>query len=98
VLRSVMIYPRSFPGGGGSEGAFFQVQFNVAPSEVVEGFLQVRHEAAALSGFYHNVIDINLEVAPYLLFEAKLHTLLVCSPHVLQCERHFHVAKNNRKE
>jgi hypothetical protein len=24
--------------------------------------------------FYHDVININLEVAPYLLFEAKIHT------------------------
>jgi hypothetical protein len=39
---------------------------------------------------YHNVIDIDLEVLP---FEAELHTPLVCSPHVLQSEQHFHIAK-----
>jgi hypothetical protein len=53
-------------------------------SEVVEGFLKVRDEAVALSGFYHDVIDVNLKVMPYFLFEGKLHTSLICSPRVLQ--------------
>jgi hypothetical protein len=30
---------------------------------------------------------------PYLPFEAELHTLLVCSPCVLQSEWHFHIAE-----
>jgi hypothetical protein len=30
---------------------------------------------------------------PYLLFNAKLHTPLVCSLHVLKSGRHFYVAK-----
>jgi hypothetical protein len=34
-----------------SECAFFRVQLNVEPSEVVEGLFQVRHEAAALLRF-----------------------------------------------
>jgi hypothetical protein len=46
-------------------------------------------------GFYHDVIDVNLKVTPYLLFEAKMHALLICTPpsHVLQFIRHFYVAK-----
>jgi hypothetical protein len=59
---------------------FFLVQLNVESSQVVEGFFQVGDEAATLSRFYHDVVDINLEVIPYLLFDAKLHTPLVCSP------------------
>jgi hypothetical protein len=51
--------------------------------EVVEGFLQIGDEVAALSGLDHDVIDINLKFMPYLLFEAKLYTQLVCSPRVL---------------
>jgi hypothetical protein len=59
------------------------VQLNVEPLEVVEGFFQIGDEATTLSGFYHEVIDVNLEVAPYLLFEVKLHAPLICSPCVL---------------
>jgi hypothetical protein len=35
-----------------SEGAFFHVQPNVEPLEVVEGLFQIEDEASALSGFY----------------------------------------------
>jgi hypothetical protein len=47
--------------------------------------------------FSHDVVDIDLEVAPYLLFEAKLHTPLVCCPHILQSEWHFHIAKTTER-
>jgi hypothetical protein len=40
--------------------------------------------------FYDDVIDIDLHVVPYLPFETELHTPLVCSPYVLQAERHFY--------
>jgi hypothetical protein len=66
-------------------------------SEVVEGFLKVRDEAVALSGFYHDVIDVNLKVMPYFLFEGKLHTSLICSPRVLQSKRKFHIAKTTKR-
>jgi hypothetical protein len=69
---------------GDSEGAFFRVQLNVEMLEVVEGFFQIRDEIVALLKLDHNVVDVNLKVTPYLLFEAKkLHTPLVCSPRVL---------------
>jgi hypothetical protein len=35
---------------------------------------------ATLSGFYHDFINANLEVTPYLLFEAIPHKSLICSP------------------
>jgi hypothetical protein len=66
--------------------------------EVVEGFLQVGDEVATLLGFYQNVVDVNLTVTPYLLFEVKLCTPLLCSSHVLQSERHFSDSKNCQKE
>jgi hypothetical protein len=69
-----------------SEGAFFCVQLNVELPEVVEVLFQVRDEAAILSGFYHDIFDINLKVASYFLIEAKLHTPLVCSTRVIQSE------------
>jgi hypothetical protein len=69
-----------------SEGVFLQVQLNVELPEVVEGFFQVNNEVAALSRFSDDVIDIDLYVVPYLPFEAKLHTPLVCSPCILQSE------------
>jgi hypothetical protein len=43
--------------------------------------------------FFCDVVDIYLEVVPYLLFEVELHKPLVCSPHILQSEWHFHIAK-----
>jgi hypothetical protein len=60
---------------------------------VVEGFLQVGYEVAANSRFYNDVIDIDLRIAPYSLFEAKMQTSLVSSPHVLQSKWHFHIEK-----
>jgi hypothetical protein len=84
--------PQELPLGD-TEGAFFRVQLNVESPKVVEGFFQIKDETAPLSGFYHDVIEVDLEVTPYLLFEAKLHTPLICSPHVLQSEQHFYVAK-----
>jgi hypothetical protein len=45
---------------GDSEGAFLLVQLNVEPTEVVEGFLKVRDESAALSRLYHHFIDTDL--------------------------------------
>jgi hypothetical protein len=42
--------------------------------EAVEGFFQVSDETAALSGLHDDVIDIDLQVVPYLPFEIELHT------------------------
>jgi hypothetical protein len=74
--------PQEIPSGA-SECAFFWAQLNVKPLEVVEGFFKIRDEDTTLSGFYHDIIDIDLEVTPYLLLKAKLHTSLICSPCVL---------------
>jgi hypothetical protein len=82
--HSVMMYPRSFPWG--HRRCSFWVQLNVELLEVIEGFFQIGDEAAALSGFYHNVIDVDLEVTPYLLIVAKLHASMICRPRVLQSE------------
>jgi hypothetical protein len=68
---------------GDFEGAILWIQLNVEPPEVVEGFLYVGDDVAALSILYHDVIDMDIEIAPNFLFEAKLHTPLVCSPCVL---------------
>jgi hypothetical protein len=68
---------------GDSEGAFFWVQLDAESLEVVEGFLQVGNEVAALSRLRDDVIDVDVQVAPYLLFEAELHTPLVRSPYIL---------------
>jgi hypothetical protein len=80
--HSVMMYPRSFPPGD-TKDAFFWVQLNVELPEVIEGFFQIRDEAATLSGFYHDVVNVHLEVTHYLLFETKLHAPLICSPCLL---------------
>jgi hypothetical protein len=68
---------------GDTEGALFWVQFVVETTEAVESFFQVGDETTTLSGLHDNVIDIDLHVAPYLPFETKLHTPLVCGPCVL---------------
>jgi hypothetical protein len=50
----------------------------------------------ALSRFYDNVINIGLQVAPYLPFEAELHTPLLCGHRVLQFKWHFYVVKTTK--
>jgi hypothetical protein len=57
--RSVMMYPRSLPRGD-SEGSFLRVQLNVEPQEVV-----------APLRLYNDVVNLDLQVAPYLLFEIE---------------------------
>jgi hypothetical protein len=42
---------------------------------------------------HDNIIEVDLQVAPYLPFEAELLTPLVCGHCVLQSERHFQIAK-----
>jgi hypothetical protein len=71
--------PQEFAPGD-PEGALFWVQLDVEAPEAVEGFFQVGDGIGALSGLHDDVIDIDLQVAPYLPFEAELHTLLVCGP------------------
>jgi hypothetical protein len=87
--------PQELPPGD-SEGAFLRVQLVVESLEVLEGFFQVRDGATSLSWLYHDVVYINLEVTPYFLFEAKLHTPLICSPCIFQSEQHFYVAKTTK--
>jgi hypothetical protein len=68
---------------GNPKGALLCVQLNVEPPEVVEGFFWVSDEAAALLRFHDDVVDIDLQVVPYLPLEVELHTPLICGPWVL---------------
>jgi hypothetical protein len=62
--------------------------------EVVEGFFQIVVEAATFLGLYHDVININLEVKPHLLFEAKLtHRWFVAPCSLVRMT--FLLSKNN---
>jgi hypothetical protein len=78
---------------GDPEGAFFCVQLNVEPPEVVEGFFQVGDEAIAPLRFDDDVINIDFEVVPYLPLEAELHRPLISAPCILYPERHLHVVE-----
>jgi hypothetical protein len=78
---------------GDFEATFLRVQLNVESPKVVEGFFQVGDEATTLLRLHDDVVDINLQVAPYLPFEAELHTPLVSGPCVLPFERYFHIAE-----
>jgi hypothetical protein len=48
--------------------------------EVGEGLFQVGEGAIALPGFYDDVIDVDLQIAPDLSLKAGLHTPLVGAP------------------
>jgi hypothetical protein len=48
--------------------------------EVDEGLFQVGDEAIALLGFYDDVINVDLQIAPNLALKVGLHTLLVRGP------------------
>jgi hypothetical protein len=82
---------------GDSESVFLWVQLNVELPEVVEGFLQVSDEVVALSRFHDDIVDIDLQVAPYLSLEVELHIPLVCGPCVLQSKRHFSHSRNSQR-
>jgi hypothetical protein len=68
---------------GDSEAALLEVQLNVEPPEVVEGSFQVSNEATALLKLHDNVIDIDLQVVPYLPPEVELHIPLIYGPYDL---------------
>jgi hypothetical protein len=69
---------------GDPEGALIRVQLDVEAPEAVEGFFQVGDETTALLGLHDDVINVDLQVAPHLPFEAELHTPLVCGPCIVQ--------------
>jgi hypothetical protein len=78
----VMMYPWSLPQGT-PKVHFFRVQLDVEAPEDFEGFFQVSYEGATLSGFHEDVIDVDIQIAPYLPFETEMHTSLVAGPCVL---------------
>jgi hypothetical protein len=65
---------------GDPKGALFRVQLNAEAPVVSKGFFQVDDEIAALSCLHDDIINIDLQVAPDLPFETRLHTPLVGGP------------------
>ena len=84
---SEMMKPSSMPLGT-PKNALLGIEFDAVCLEFCKGLLKVGYEVVSLFGLDHNVINIGLNGSPNEVPETLEHTTLVCSPSVLQTERH----------
>jgi hypothetical protein len=78
--------------GGYPEGALLWVKLDVVSVEVGKGFSKVIEQAICLRGLDDDVVDIDLNIAANLFFQACLHAPLIGGSGVLEPEGHRHVA------
>ena len=78
------------------ENPLLRIEFDVVCSEFCKGLLKIGYEMVRLFGFNHDVIYIGLNGPPDEVPETLEHTTLVCSPSVLQTERHCDVAERSK--
>ena len=70
------------------ENALLGIKFDAVCSEFCKGLLKIGNEMVIPSGLDHDVVNIGLNGPPDEVLETFEHTTLVCSPNVLQAERH----------
>jgi hypothetical protein len=74
------------------EGALFRVELDVVAIEIGEGFTQIVEQAIYFSGLDDDVVDVDFDVAAYLLLQAGLHAPLIGGSSILQANGNWHVA------
>jgi hypothetical protein len=63
-----------------------------------ENPLEIIDQGMGLPGFYNHIINVGFDkVILYLILEIVLDGTLVCGPHVLEPERHCHVAVGTKR-
>ena len=62
-----------------------------------EGLLQVGYELVGLLGLDYDVVHVSLNGPPDEVSKAFGHAALVCSPDVLESERHRNVAERSER-
>ena len=78
------------------KNTLLEVELNVVCSEFCEGLLKVSYDLVSPFGLDHDVIHIGLKSPPDKVPETLEHTTLVCSPSILQTERHRDVAERSK--
>jgi hypothetical protein len=74
------------------EGALLRVELDAVAVEVSKSFPQVVEQAVYFRGFDDDIVDVDLDVAADLFFQARLHAPLIGGSGVLEPEGHRHVA------
>ena len=92
---SDMMKPSSMPLGT-PKTHFSGVELNAVCSEFCEGLLKVGYDLVNPFGLNHDVIHVSLNGSPNDVSKTLEHTTLVCSPNVLQTERHYDVAERSK--
>ena len=67
--------------------------FGVVRSKGIKVFLEVVQMVIFLLAFYQNVLHVELNVSPNLMYEHLVHQPLIHSAHILESEWHYFVAK-----
>ena len=70
------------------ENTLLGIEFDAIRSEFHKGLLKIDNEVVSLFGLNYDVVNVGLNGPPDEVPEAFEHTALVCSPSVLQTERH----------
>ena len=70
------------------ENTLLRIEFDAIRLEFCKGLLKIGYEVVSPFGFDHDVDNVDLNGSPDEVPKALEHTVLVCSPSVLQTERH----------
>ena len=77
------------------QNALLGVELNAISLEFCEGLLKVGYDLVSLFGLDHDVIHVGLNDLPDEIPQTLEHAALVCSPHILQAERHCDIAERS---
>ena len=70
------------------------IEFDVVCSEFCKGLLKIGYEVVSLFGLDYDVVNVGLNGPPNEVSETLEHTVLVCSPSILQTERHCDIVND----
>ena len=85
--RSETMKPSSMPRQD-PKNTFLGIEFDAIRLEFCKGLLKIGNEMVSPFGLDHDVVHVGLNGPPDEVPEILEHTMLVCSPSVLQIERH----------
>ena len=78
------------------KNTLLRIELDVVRSEFCKGLFKIGDEMVGLFGFDHDVVNVGLNGPPDEVPEAPKHTVLVCSPSVLQTEQHYDIAERSK--
>ena len=74
-----------------------RVKHHLVDPEITKGLPQIVYQGLLLSGFYHNIIHIGMNVAPNLIMKTILYAPLVSRLGALEPKRHRHITEGSKR-